>query len=492
VPSAGAERHRSGIGGGTVVDSGELCFVGARELAGLLRARAVSAREVMAAHLEQIERCNPQVNAIVAMLPPEACLALADDADDRLARGDEVGPLHGLPTAFKDTGPAVGFPYTQGSPIFRDFRPEADSVIVERLREAGVLPIGKTNVPEFGLGSHTYNAVYGTTRNPYDLTRSAGGSSGGAAAALAAGMLPIADGSDYGGSLRNPASFNNVASLRPTVGLVPAWPSALPLVGYVVTGILARSVGDVAFGLSVVAGDDPRDPGAYPSNPAAFAGPLDCDLSGLRVAWCPVPGGLPLDRRVRTVVDASRSTFEQLGCVVEDAEPDLHGAEEVFLTIRAWISWFGLGPLLAEHRHEMKPEAVAQAEAGAELSAHDVAEAMREHAVILERMRAFHERYDVIVGAVNQVPPFPADLAWPTEIDGFPLETYLDWMRSAYWYSVTFQPALSVPAGFTPEGLPVGIQIVGRRRDDLAVLRVGHAFEQATGVGRTRPPIALP
>jgi amidase len=469
----------------------ELCFAGARELAELVRARDVSAREVMAAHLEQIERLNPRLNAIVAMLEPEACLELADQADSRLRDGGEVGPLHGLPIAFKDTEPAIGFPYTQGSPIFRDFRPPADSVLVERLRRAGVVPIGKTNVPEFGLGSHTYNAVYGTTGNPYDLTKSAGGSSGGAAAALAAGMLPIADGSDYGGSLRNPANFNNVAALRPTVGLVPSAPSVLPLVGYVVKGILARSVTDVAFGLSVVAGADDRDPACCPSDPAAFSEPLDRDLAGLRVAWCPVPGGLPLDPRVRAVVDASRSTFEELGCIVEDEEPDLRGADEVFLTIRAWVSWFGLGPLLGAHRHEMKPEAIAQAEAGRDLSGEDVAAAMREHALILERMRAFHERYDVIVGAVNQVPPFDADLAWPTAIDGVPLDTYLDWMRSAYWYSVTFQPALSVPAGFTPEGLPVGIQIIGRRREDLAVLQIGHAFEQATGVGRIRPPIAI-
>src|SRR5262245_43817834 len=469
----------------------DLCFLGARQLADRLRARDLSAREVMGAHLEQIERCNPTVNALVALLEPEECLALAEDADERAASGADLGPLHGLPTAFKDTEPAVGFPYTQGSPIFRDFRPPVDSALVERLRRAGVLPIGKSNVPEFGLGSHTYNEVYGTTRNPYDRTCSAGGSSGGAAAALASGMLSIADGSDYGGSLRNPANFNNVASLRPTVGLVPAWPSALPLVGYVVKGILARSVADVAFGLSVVAGEDDRDPGCYPSDPSAFARPLDRDLTGLRVAWCAVPGDLPLDPRVRAVVDASRSTFGDLGCVVEDAAPDLSGAEEVFLTIRAWSVWFGLGPLLAEHRDRMKPEAVAQAEAGADLTGHDVAAAMREHAVILERMRAFHERYDVIVGAVNQVPPFAAELAWPTEIDSVPLDTYLDWMRSAYWYSVTFQPALSVPAGFTPEGLPVGIQIVGRRRADLAVLQVGHAFEQATEVGLRRPAIAL-
>src|SRR5262245_37665285 len=345
----------------------------------------------MAAHLAQIERLNPRLNAIVAMLEPEACLALADEADQRPREGTAVGPLHGLPIAFKDTEPAVGFPYTQGSPIFRDLRPPADSVLVERLRRAGVVPIGKTNVPEFGLGSHTYNAVYGTTRNPYGTPKRPGGSSGGAAAALPAGMVPIADGSDHGGSLRNPANFNNVAALRPTVGLVPVSPSALPLVGYVAKGILARSVSDVAFGLSVVAGADARDPASWPSEPAALAGPLERDVAGWRVAWCPVPGGLPLDPRVRAVVDGSRSTFEALGCVVEDGEPDLQGADEVFLTIRAWVSWSSLGPLLEGHRDLMKPEAIAQAEAGRELSGQDVAAAMREHALILERMRAFHE-----------------------------------------------------------------------------------------------------
>ena len=364
-------------------------------------------------------------------------------------------------------------------------------MLIERLRRAGVVPIGKTNVPEFGMGSHTYNSVYGTTRNPYDLSMSAGGSSGGAAAALAAGLLPIADGSDYGGSLRNPANFNNVVALRPTVGLVPGAPTTLPLVGYVVKGMLARSVADVGLGLSAVVGIDTRDPLSYPSDPAPFAAPLDRDLAGLRVAWCPVPGGLPLDRRVRAVVDGCRTTFEDLGCVVEDAEPPLEGAEEAFLVVRSWSTWYRLGPLLEEHRDEMKPEAVAQIESGAELTGHEVAEAMRLHGELLERMRRFHERFDVIVGAVNQVPPFPAEIAWPTEIEGVAMETYLDWMRSAWWYSATFQPALSVPAGFTPEGLPVGIQIAGRRHDDLTVLQVGHAFEQATGVGQVRPPIAL-
>ena len=316
--------------------SSDLCFMTARALARLIRSRELSAREVMAAHLHQIERLNSTLNAIVAKLPDGDCLSLADQADRRLASGDTVGPLHGLPIAFKDLQAAVGFPCTQGSPIFRGVMPVEDSVVVERLRQAGALPIGKTNVPEFGMGSHTYNTVYGTTVNPYDVSKSAGGSSGGAAAALAAGMLPIADGSDLGGSLRNPANFNNVVALRPTVGLVPTAPSLFPFLGFSVNGPMARSVDDVAYLLSVMAGPDPRDPGCYPFDTASFAQSLDRTLAGTRVAWCPDLGGLPLDPRVRVVLDAQRQTFVDLGCSVEDACPDLDDADEIFLTIRAF------------------------------------------------------------------------------------------------------------------------------------------------------------
>jgi Asp-tRNA(Asn)/Glu-tRNA(Gln) amidotransferase A subunit family amidase len=301
----------------------DLCFASARELATLIRRRKLSAREVMAEHLAQIERLNPKLNAIVAKLDDDECLELADAADRRLAQKDDVGPLHGLPTAFKDLESAVGFPFTLGSPIFKNFFPTEDTVIVERLRNAGVVPIGKTNVPEFGMGSHTYNKVYGTTVNPYDLTKSAGGSSGGAAAALAAGLLPVADGSDFGGSLRNPANFNNVVALRPTMGLVPLAPFPLPFVGFLAKGPMARSVADTALLLSVMAGADPRDPSCSPSDPSVFAEPLERDLRGIRVAWCPDLGGLPLDRRVRSVLDAQRRTFESLGCIVEEACPDL-------------------------------------------------------------------------------------------------------------------------------------------------------------------------
>ena len=475
----------------TVHTDAEICFMSAARLAASIRAQKVSVCEVMAAFLRQIERLNPKINAIVAKLDDEECLALGAEADRRLARGDEVGPLHGLPFAFKDLDPAVGFPMTRGSKIFKDFMPGEDSVLVERLKLAGVIPIGKTNVSEFGMGSHTYNDVYGVTLNPYDLTKSAGGSSGGAGAALAAGLLPLASGSDLGGSLRNPANFNNIVALRPTVGLVSSAPTALPFFGFSVKGPMARSVADVAFLLSAMAGADPRDPATYPSEPSIFSKPLDREFKNVRVAWCPDLGGLPVDRRVRSVLEAQRQTFSDLGCIVENACPDLRGAEEVFLTLRAWNYWHTLGPLLDHHRHEMKPEAVWQIELGKSLSGADVANAMARHGELMQRMHVFQEKYEFFLCAVNQVPPFDATLSWPREIDGVKMENYLSWMKSAYWISATFCPAISVPAGFTSDDLPVGLQIVGRYRHDAGVLQLAHAFERATGFGRRRPEIAL-
>jgi amidase len=471
--------------------SNDLCFMSARELRSLIRARKLSARELMAAHLRQIERVNPKINAIVAKLPDDACFALADEADRQLATGENVGPLHGLPTAFKETETAIGFPFTRGSPIFKDQIGTENTIVVERLRQAGVIPIGKTNASEFAMGSHTYNNVYGTTFNPYDLTKCAGGSSGGAGAALAAGLLPIADGADLGGSLRNPANFNNIVGFRPTVGLVPAAPRPFPLLGFTVKGPMARSVADVAFLLRVMAGSDARDPGCYPCEPSVFMQPLDRSLKGARVAWCPDLGGLPLDRQVRAVLEAQRNTFADLGCIVEEACPDLSGADQVFLDIRCWMSWNVLGPLLDKHRDQMKPEAVWEIEAGSRLSGTDIGRAMIQHGQVMERMRRFQEKYEFMLCAVNQVAPFDATIHWPQEIEGVKMEHYLAWMKSAYWITATFRPAISVPAGFTFEGLPVGIQIVGRHRDDLGVLQIAHAFEQATGFGLQRPSIAL-
>ncbi len=467
----------------------DFCFLSAQALASLVRRREVSAREVMAAHLDRIRRVNPDVNAIVAKLDDDQCLALADDADRALARGDAVGPLHGLPWAFKDLEEAVGFPCTRGSPIYKDFFPRSDTLIVERLRRAGAIPIGKTNVPEFGMGSHTYNNVYGRTRNPYDRTKSAGGSSGGAAVALATGMLPLADGSDLGGSLRNPGNFNNVVGLRPSVGLVPTAPAALPFVGFSVKGPMARSVADCAFLLSVLAGADPRDPACLPSNPADFVAPLDRDLTDTRVAWCPDLGGLPLDDEVRAVLEARRQTFVDLACIVEDVAPDLSAADDIFLTIRKWMSAHKHGALLEYERTRIKPEAVEEIEAGRALTGADIAFAMARHADLLERMCHFHDKYDFIACAVNQVPPFDGDIDWPSSVAGVEMRHYVEWMQSAYWISVTFGPAISVPCGFTSIGLPVGIQLVGRPRHDFALLQFAYGFETATRVGERRPPL---
>lgn len=452
-----------------------LCDADARDLAAAIRSRAVSAREVMAAHLARIARLNPALNAIVARLDDERCLALADAADARQARGEPLGPLHGLPVAFKDLEDAIGFPTSSGSRIFVNRYPATDSAVVGRLRAAGVIPIGKTNVPEFGMGSHTYNQVYGTTRNPYDLTKSAGGSSGGAGAALAAGLLPIADGSDLGGSLRNPANFNNIVALRPTVGAVPGDPPPGGLPELSVKGPMARGVADTALVFGVMAG-------------VSMPG-LEREWTGTRVAFSADLGDLPLDALVRAVVDDQRHRFEALGCIVENAHPDLAAADDVFLTIRQRRSWLTFHDLLERHRHLMKPEAVWEIEAGGRLPEGAVAGAVSAQAELVRRTDGFFGRFDFLVCAVNQVPPFDASLDWPHDVAGVPMPHYIAWMKSAYRISTTCCPAMSVPAGFTPGGLPVGIQIVARRGDDLRLLQFAYAFEQATRVGRRRPAI---
>lgn len=468
----------------------ELCFLTATELVRRLHTRELAAAEVLEAHLAQIERVNPQVNAIVTLVAEQA-QAQARQADAALARGAPAGPLHGLPIAHKDLHETRGIRTTHGSPIFRDHVPDFDALIVARLRAAGAITIGKTNTPEFGAGSQTFNQVFGATRNPYDPSKTCGGSSGGAAVALACGMLPIADGSDMGGSLRNPAGYCNVVGLRPSPGRVPSWPSQNHWQPLSVEGPMARTVADVALMLSAIAGPDARVPLSISEPGVAFARPLERDMRGARVAFSRSLGGLPIDPQVAAVLEAQRATFEALGCVVEDAEPDLSGADEVFKVWRAFSFELGLGALLEQHRSELKDTVIWNIEAGRALTGPQLARAERLRATLFERTHAFFERYEFLVCPVSQVPPFDLSQPYVTEINGERLETYIDWMRSCYYISATAHPAISVPGGFTPGGLPVGVQIVGRYRDEFGLLQLAHAFEQASGHWRTRPALAV-
>lgn len=467
----------------------EIVYRSARELAHLLRTRELSAREVVQAHLDQVARTNPAVNAIVT-LTAERALADARAADQRIARGDAVGPLHGIPMVHKDIHDTAGIRTTYGSPVFADNVPARDELAVARLRAAGAITIGKSNVPEFGAGSHTFNPVFGATRNPYALTRSAGGSSGGAAAALASGMCPLAEGSDMGGSLRNPASFCNVVGLRPAPGRVPSWPSLLPWSTMSVQGPMARTVADAALLLSVLAGPDPRSPIALDEPGTRFAEPMSPDLSGLRVAWAPDLGGaVPVDPDVATVLADTPTVLSGLGCHVELDSPDLSGADEVFRTLRAWQFELTLGELLDHHAEALKPSLRDNIALGRRLTGPEVGRAHLLHGALYERVCEFFTRYDALALPVSQVAPFPVELEYPTEVAGQPMDDYLEWMRSAYLISVTGCPALSVPAGFTVDGLPVGLQVVTPPRADSLALRVGLALEQATGFGQRRPDL---
>jgi amidase len=466
------------------------CYSSAQAMTAAVAARDVSARELLALHLDRIAVANPRVNAVVS-LDEDRARSAAHDADQRLARGEPVGPLHGLPHAFKDTHEVAGWRTTFGSPLRADHVPRRDELIVERIRAAGVVPIGRTNVPEWAAGGHTYNPVFGTTRNPYDLSRSAGGSSGGAAAALACGMVPLADGSDMGGSLRNPASFCNVVGLRPSVGRVPGWPSTNAWELTSVGGPMARSVEDLALLLSVIAGPSTRAPLSLESPGVGFAPPLgQADLTGVRVALSVDLGGaFPVDARVAAVVRDQAGVLAGLGADVRDAHPVLPTADAAFRTLRAWVFFTRFSTVL-QKRPEAFPRSLRDnISAGAELTARDVARAYQQLTSISERMRVFFEDNDVLVLPVSQVPPFDADEEYPTVVDGVPQEGYLDWMRSAYLITVTGCPALSLPAGFTPEGWPVGVQLVGPARGERRLLEVAHAVEQATRVGERRPTL---
>ncbi|MFI7613003.1 amidase [Nonomuraea terrae] len=454
----------------------ELCYLPATELARLIRTREVSAVEVLQAHLDRIEQVNPRVNAVVTLVAEQA-LGAAKAAD----AAEPAGPLHGVPVAHKDLVDTAGIRTTYGSPLFADHVPGKDHLVVRRLRAAGAITVGKTNTPEFGTGSHTVNEVFGATRNPYDPTKSAGGSSGGAAVALATGMIPLADGSDMGGSLRNPASFCNVVGLRPTPGRVPGISETAAWYTLSVPGPMARTVEDVTLMLGAIAGFDRRSPYSIKE---MFAPEPEEGVAGLRVAWSPDLGGLPVDPRTAAVTATAPAVFERLGAHVEQTDPDLTGAEEAFRTYRAWYYLLAHGD-----KTRLGPNTAWNVEQGRQVTGADLVAAEVARSRLYQRMAAFWDTYDVLIAPVSQVPPFPVEQPHVSEINGRRLPDYLAWMRSAYWISVLHAPAASVPAGFTEDGLPVGVQIIGPPFEDARVLRVARAFEQATGHGLRRPPL---
>ena len=461
----------------------------ATEQAALLRSGAVSATELVREHLDRIASLNDSVNAIVTLLP-ERALAAAAEADRLWAAGAELAPLHGLPIAHKDLVDTAGVRTTYGSPSFRDHVPDADELLVTRLRAAGAIMVGKTNTPEWGAGSHTFNPVFGATRNPWDTSRTAGGSSGGAAVALACRMLPLADGSDLGGSLRNPAAWNGVVGLRPTPGVVPSWPSDSPWLPFSVDGPMARTAADVALLLSAMAGPDPRAPLSQRAAALDLAPPLETDLRGRRVAWSPALNGLPVDPAVMAVLEPAVAGLAALGLDVTADEPDLAGADTVFETWRAFGFALSLGELYDSDGDRMKATVRWNVERGRALTVADLTTATRLHAGLHERALAFFDRYDYLACPVTQVEPFPVEVEYPAEVAGVAMRGYLEWMRVCSRISVTGCPAISIPAGLTAGGLPVGLQLVARPFAERSLLELADAVDAQAGYSRRVPPVA--
>ena len=470
------------------MSNSELCFQTACEQEKLIRSKKISVTQLITAHLDQVERFNPRLNAIIT-LTAESALQAAKEADAKIARQESLGPLHGLPVAHKDLFLTKGVKTTFGSPIYKDNVPDIDSLPVERLKNAGAISLGKTNTPEFGAGSQTFNTLFGATLNPYDLSKTCGGSSGGGAVALATGMVALADGTDLAGSLRNPANFCNLVGMRPSVGRVPSWPEQLGWYTMSVAGPMARTVEDLALAMSVMSGPDDRSPIAIDTPGSIFTAPLQRNFKACRIAYSEDLGGLPVEPEVRKVMQASRAVFESLGCEVVNDEIDLAEAGEIFMLWRAWRTELRIAPLLKDHKDQLKDTVIWNAEQGLDLTGPQLARAEAKRTEIYHRMRAFMSRYEYFVLPVNQVLPFSVDLDYPREINGVKMNTYIDWQKTAYFISAMGNPAISVPAGFTDSGLPVGVQIVGGHRQDFAVLQLAHAFEKATQFGLKRPPM---
>jgi amidase len=465
-------------------------------LSGAIKSKKVSCVEVMTATLDHIAALNPWVNAIVSLQNRDDLLTQARARDEQLARGEYCGWMHGFPQAIKDLTATKGIRTTQGSRIFKDFVPAVDAIMVERMKKAGAIIIGKTNTPEFGLGSNTYNDVFGRTLNAYDLSKSSGGSSGGAGVSVALRMLPVADGSDHGGSLRNPAAWNNVFGFRPSYGRVPSQGLDVFYALMGVQGPMARTVPDLAMLLSVQAGYDARLPLSNRQDPKMFAEPLKRDFKGTRIAWLgDFNGHLPFEPGILELCRNALKAFEALGCTVEEAIPDypVDRVWETWKTLRAWQAGSALKDLYRNpaHRALMKPEAQFEVENGEKLSAYDIFDADAVRSAWYQAVRAFFERYDYALLPSGQVFPFDAATDWPKTIAGRSMDTYHRWMEVMIPVTMSGCPALSVPVGFNAQGLSMGLQIVGPNHGELACLQLAYAYDQATQWVTKHPPPLL-
>jgi amidase len=467
----------------------DLCFTPATALVSLIRRRRVSPLEVTRAVLARIERVNPPLNAYCTVAAEQA-LAAAKRATAAVKRGATLGPLHGVPVSIKDLTLTRGIRTTEGSKIFADRVPDLDALVVERLRAAGAIVLGKTNTPEFGAGANTFNAVFGPTRNPWNRALTCGGSTGGGAVALATGMGQLAQGSDLGGSLRLPAAFCGVVGFRTSPGLVPVWPAALAWDPWSVQGPMARTVADTALMLSAIAGPDPRAPLSYPVDPRAFTAAVRAPrLEGARVAWGGGLGVTPVDHEVLEMCHGALDVFRRLGGRIAEAHPDLTGVKEVVLVSRGASMAARHAEKLEKWRGVMQENLVKNIEYGLGLTAAEIGRAERLRTELWHRVREFFRRHDFIVTPTAAVPPFPVETVYPTEINGQPMTNYIEWALLTYCFTVVGLPAISIPCGFTKAGLPVGLQIAGRWRAEASVLRAAAAFEAARPWAHLRPPV---
>jgi Asp-tRNA(Asn)/Glu-tRNA(Gln) amidotransferase A subunit family amidase len=467
----------------------EVCFMPATELAGAVRAKQLSPVEVTEAVLARIERVNPKIAAYCTIVPDEARRA-ARAAEAAVMRGAALGPLHGVPTSFKDLTPTTGIRTTFGSKIYEHHVPAEDAVVVERAKAAGAILLGKTNTPEFGCKPVTDNLLFGPTRNPWHLDRIAGGSSGGAAAALAAGLGAIAEGSDLAGSIRIPASCCGVVGLKPSIGRVPRYPAPNGWTSFSVVGPMARTVADTALLLNVMAGPDERDPISLPNTGEDFLRAIEGGVRGWRLAWSADLGYAPVDPEVRRMCDAAAKAFAGLGCVVEEAHPGFEDPEGLFVSLTAPMRAGALGGYLEQWKDQMDPILVKRIGLAHGKTAVDLEKAAHARTALWQVVRRFFERYDLLLTPTISLVPFPLETgAFPPEVAGRPIDSPLGWIPLTFPFSITGQPAISVPAGWTADGLPVGLQIVGRRHADAAVLRAAAAFEQAHPWAHRRPPV---